>query len=167
MAFAFYIPKIKKEASMVNINQINELSQSMGGQTQTKPKAGEGSDAFDSVLSNALGETESAEGETKSTALGEITAPGFELEDPSSVVTGITDKLLGLLDDYASQLENPGVSLKSIAPMLEEINANADSLLDETRFLGEEDSGLKDIATQTVVAARTEYEKFQRGDYLS
>ena len=152
---------------MVNINQINELTQSMGGQAQAKPKAGDGTRAFDSVLSNALEKTDPAEGETKSAALGEIAAPGFELEDPSSLVTGKTDKLLGLLDSYASQLENPGVSLKSIAPMLEEINANAGSLLDETRFLGEEDSGLKDIATQTVVAARTEYEKFQRGDYLS
>ncbi|MCG8637125.1 MAG: hypothetical protein MI863_25045 [Desulfobacterales bacterium] len=151
---------------MVNINQINELTQSMGGQAQAKPKAGDGTRAFDSVLSNALEKTDPAEGETKSAALGEIAAPGFELEDPSSLVTGKTDKLLGLLDSYASQLENPGVSLKSIAPMLEEINANAGSLLDETRFLGEEDSGLKDIATQTVVAARTEYEKFQRGDYL-
>jgi hypothetical protein len=167
MAFAFNLPKIKKEATMVDINNINELTRIMGGQAQTKPKAGEGTGGFDALLNNALDQTESAEGETQVSGLGEITAPGFDLEDPSSIVTGKTDELLGLLDSYINQLENPNVSLKNIAPMLEEINANAGSLLEDTRFLGEADSGLKDIATQTVVAARTEYEKFQRGDYLS
>ena len=105
--------------------------------------------------------------DTQVSGLGEIAAPSFDLEDPSSIVTGKTDELLGLLDSYVSQLEDPNVSLKNIAPMLDKINANAGSLLEDTRFLGEADSGLKDIATQTVVAARTEYEKFQRGDYLS
>ncbi|MEH0021218.1 MAG: hypothetical protein V6Z89_16310 [Desulfobacter sp.] len=152
---------------MVNINQINELIQSMGNPAQIKSKAGEGAEGFDSILNNALDSTESAEGETKSTALGEIASPAFNLEDPSSVVTGKTDELLDLLDTYASQLDNPGVSLKSIAPVLEEIKANAGSLLEQTQFLGAQDSGLKDIATQTAVAAQVEYEKFQRGDYLS
>jgi len=72
-----------------------------------------------------------------------------------------------MLESYAGQLENPEVSLRNIEPVLKEINTEADALLKKTRFLGEEDNGLKEIATQTVLAARTEYEKFQRGDYLA
>ncbi len=150
---------------MAHINQINELTQPIG--TQAKPKTGEKSNAFDSVLSNALDKTEPAEGETESVALGEISSPGFQLETPSSLVTGKTNKLLELLETYASQLENPGISLKNIAPVLDQINEKADSLLKDTQFLSKEDSGLKTIATQTVVTAQTEYLKFQRGDYLS
>ncbi|MDD9303776.1 MAG: hypothetical protein HUK40_16115 [Desulfobacter sp.] len=152
---------------MANINQINEMAQSTGTQTQAKPKAGERSTGFDSLLSSALEKTDASEGDTKAMGLGEISSPGFELEAPSSIVTGKTDKLIGMLDNYVSQLENPQVSLKHIEPVLEEINADATALLEETRFLGDEDSQLKNIATQTVVAAKTEYLKFQRGDYLS
>jgi len=168
MAFAFYIPKhTKKEAGMVNINQINELAQSMGGHAQVKQKSGENTDAFGSVLSSALEKTEAAEDGTQTMGLEEISAPVFKVETLTSIVTGKTDKLLGMLETYAGQLENPEFSLRNIEPVLKEINAKADSLLEDTRFLGEDNSGLKDIATQTVVAARTEYLKFQRGDYLS
>jgi len=168
MAFAFYIPKYtKKEAGMVNINQINELAQSMGGHTQVKQKSGGNADDFGSILNSALEKTEAAEEGTQAMGLEEISAPVFELETLTSIVTGKTDKLLGMLETYAGQLENPEVSLKNIAPALEEINAKADSLLEDTRILGEDNSELKDIATQTVVTARTEYLKFQRGDYLT
>ena len=50
--------------------------------------------------------------------------------------------------------------------MLEELNADAASLLEETLSLGEDDQNLIDIATSTAVTAKTEYLKFQRGDYL-
>ena len=152
---------------MTNINQIQDLAQAMGGQTRQKQKAGEQKQGFESVLNSALEKTDTAEEGTRAMELSEISAPAFDLQAPSSIVTGKTDKLLGMLDNYASQLENPNVSLRTIEPVLEEINADAASLLEEARYLGEEDSGLKDIATQTVVAAKTEYMKFQRGDYLS
>lgn len=152
---------------MVNINQINELTQSMGGKTQAKQKPGENSDAFGSVLNSALEKAETIEGETKVKGLEEISAPGFELASLSSIVTGKTDKLLDMLDTYAVQLENPEFSLRNIAPVLEEINSKADALLEDSQFLGKEDSTLKSIAIQAAVTARTEYEKFQRGDYLT
>jgi hypothetical protein len=54
-----------------------------------------------------------------------------------------------------------------MAPVLETIHQRADQLVEETRTLGSDHAGLRDIATQTAVAAQTEYIKFQRGDYLS
>ena len=156
---------------MANINQINELTQSMGGATGV-PKTGK-TDAFKNALTQALNqaeqanETESPGETTMAPALEEIASTGLCIQDQSSIVSGKTDKLLGLLDAYSSKLENPEVSLKSIAPILEQINQNADSLLKESVFLGTGDTKLKEIATQTVIAAQTEYVKFQRGDYLS
>ena len=155
---------------MANINQIN-VTQTMGGVTSGEAKT-EKTDAFKNALTQAIGqeqtdETESPGMETTISALGEIASTGLRLQDQSSIVSGKTDTLLGLLDAYSSNLENPEVSLKSIAPILEKINQNADSLLKESISLGPGNTKLKDIATQTVIAAQTEYEKFQRGDYLS
>ena len=151
---------------MVNINQINDLTQAAGSRTPAKQNAADAPDAFGSVLDSALQKADRSEEGTKTAGLGEIAAPGFELEPLPSIVTGKTDRLLGMLDNYASQLQNPDVSLRSIEPVLEEINQSAESLMEKAKFLGDEESSLKDIATQTAVTARTEYVKFQRGDYL-
>ncbi|OQY52901.1 MAG: hypothetical protein B6230_01855 [Desulfobacteraceae bacterium 4572_89] len=160
---------------MAGINQINELTQSLGNESIGAPKTREKGE-FSNVLTKALDKkpnnktdkTEPPEmGNTKAPALGEITSTDLHIQDQSYVVSGKTDSLLELLDAYASKLEDPGVSLKSIAPVLEQISQNADNLLKETASLGTGENGLKDVATQTVVAAQTEYLKFQRGDYLS
>ena len=155
---------------MVNIHQINELTQALGGASASESKT-EKTGVFENTLTQALGQTKeqntSEMGVTMATALGEITSPGLQIQDQSSIVSGKTDMLLGLLDTYSSKLENPGVSLKNIAPVLEKINENADNLLKESMSLDSEDQALKNIATQTVIAARTEYARFQRGDYLS
>jgi hypothetical protein len=161
---------------MVNINHINELTQSTGMPAAGKPKA-EKSGGFDHVLTQALGQTEQA-GQTEETeppgmeaakapVLEEIASTGLYLQDQSTVVSEKTDALLGLLDAYSNELKNPDVSLKNIAPILEQINQKADSLLKESLSLGAGNTNLKEIATQTVIAAQTEYHRFQRGDYVS
>lgn len=152
---------------MININNINEVAQTPGGQKQAGQKPTQGTDAFDTVLNSALNKPQKAEGAANSTGLEEIAAPRFELEPMSSIVTGKTDRLIGMLENFAGQLEDPQVSLRQMEPVLEEINAKADALLEKAKFLGEADSGLKEVATQTAVTARTEYMKFQRGDYLT
>lgn len=161
---------------MVNINHINELTQSMGAPAVGTPKT-EKAGGFETVLTQALGQADQAgqtdETEppgmetTAATALGEIPSTGLYLKDQSAIVSGKTDALLGLLDAYSNKLENPEVTLKSIAPILEQINQKADSLLKESLSLGAGNTNLKDIATQAVIAAQTEYVRFQRGDYVS
>lgn len=161
---------------MVNINHINELAHSMDVPGAGKPKA-EKTGGFENVLTQAIGQTDQAgqtdeteppgmEMTTATAALGEIPSTGLYLQDQSAIVSGKTDALLGLLDAYSNKLENPDVSLKSIAPILEQINQKADSLLKESVSLGAGNT-LKDIATQAVIAAQTEYARFQRGDYVS
>jgi len=100
-------------------------------------------------------------------ALREIASIDLNIMNSSDIVSGRTDKLLSMLDSYSLKLQDPNISLKSIAPALEEIKDTAGSLLKETEHLTDADTNLKMIATHTIVTAETEYLKFQRGDYLS
>lgn len=153
---------------MVNIQQINELTQSVKS-TQTSSKQAEGTDAFKDALTQALDKTESSEMQTASSSgLGEITATNaIQLTTPTDLVSGATDELLGLLDAYASQLENPEVSLKQMEQMVEQLGKDSDKLLEEAEALGSDEAQLKNIATEAAVTAQTEYIKFNRGDYVS
>ena len=152
---------------MADINQINESAQPLTA-SNTKATKDKGADAFETALSKALDKTEAPEMEVMPTnALREIASIDLNIMNSSDIVSGKTDKLLKLLDSYSLKLENPNISLKNIAKILEEIKENAGSLLKETKRLTDADTNLKNIATQTIVTAQTEYIKFQRGDYLS
>jgi hypothetical protein len=153
---------------MTNVNQINETPKPLPGQGKDKAaRTDGGGKAFDAMLTNALEKSEGGEGAAEVSALQELAAPGFELQSPSEIVSEKTEGLLGLLDTYAGQLGDPQVSLKSIAPVLEQMTAEAQDLMKEARFLDSGETELKDIATRAAVAAQTEAVKFQRGDYLS
>ena len=152
---------------MANINHVNESAQSFVA-SNTKASKGKGTDAFENALSKALDKTEAPQMDAPSTnALREIASKDLNIANTADLVTQKTDKLLGMLDIYSSKLEDPNTSLKSIAPVLEDIKDNAGNLLKATQDLTGADSNLKKIATQTIVTAQTEYVKFQRGDYLS
>jgi len=151
---------------MTNINNIQSITQIIDSQTTKESKSSGQAQGFESLLNSALEKTQESEKGTQTSELGEISAMDFDIQTVSSIVTDKTDKLLTSLDSYASKLDDTNVSLKDIEPVLEELNADAASLLEETLSLGEDDQNLIDIATSTAVTAKTEYLKFQRGDYL-
>lgn len=151
---------------MTQINNIQGITQILDNQSMQVSKTSGQAQGFESLLNSALEKTQKPEEGTQISELGEISALGFDIQTVSSMVTDKTDKLLNSLESYASQLYDTSVSLKDIEPALEELNADAASLLEETLSLGEDDQELIDIATSTAVAAKTEYLKFQRGDYL-
>jgi len=156
----------KKEDNMTNINNIQSITQIIDSQTTKESKSSGQAQGFESLLNSALEKTQESEKGTQTSELGEISAMDFDIQTVSSIVTDKTDKLLTNLESYASKLDDTNVSLKDIEPVLEELNADAASLLEETLSLGEDDQNLIDIATSTAVTAKTEYLKFQRGDYL-
>ena len=113
---------------MNKIDQINEAAQSLAGQNikSTKDKH---TDAFENALNKALDKTEgSAMEHMSANALKEIISKNLNVITSSDIVSGQTDKLLGMLDLYSSKLVDPNISLKSIAPVVEEIKDNAESL---------------------------------------
>jgi len=151
---------------MTNINNIQSITQILDSQSTKVSKTSGQAQGFESLLNSALEKPQESEKGIQTSELYEISAPGFDIQTVSSIVTDKTDKLLTGLGSYASKLHDTNVSLKDIEPVLEELNADAASLLEETLSLGEDDQNLIDIATSTAVTAKTEYLKFQRGDYL-
>ena len=148
---------------MVNINQINETSQALGGLNKKSPKE-QATEEFKNALNQAMDSQTKA---GKAEQLGEIASSRPIMAGSPAVVTGEAEKLLDMLENYTSQLESPGTSLKQIATMVDKMTAQAEALLSETKNLGSNHLELKKIATQTVITAQTESLKFQRGDYLS
>jgi hypothetical protein len=151
---------------MTNINPINETNPGFGAPNARPSKTGE-TDSFGIALNKALDKTQEPEMEGKAAnALMEIASKELNIINTSDIVTGKTDKLLDMLEAYSSKLNDPAVSLKKIAPVLEEINNKAGNLLKDAQLLTDADATLKKIATQTIVTAQKEYMKFQRGDYI-
>nr|WP_321402897.1 hypothetical protein [uncultured Desulfobacter sp.] len=149
---------------MTNINNIQNISQILDGQSKKVSRTS--GQEFESLLNSAQEKIQALEESSQTSELGEISAMNFDIQTVSEIVTDKTDKLLTSLERYAFQLDDTNVPLKEIEPILEGLNEDAASLLEETLSLGEDDQDLIDIATSTAIAAKTEYLKFQRGDYL-
>ncbi len=152
---------------MTHINKINESDHSFAT-VNAKGSKNKASDAFENAFNKALDKTQPPDIETKATtALGEIASRDLKFLTSSEIVSDKTETLLKLLDSYSTKLEDPNISLKQIAPILEEINNSAGNLLNATQQLTGDTEELGTIATRTITTAQTEYLKFQRGDYLS
>ena len=151
---------------MSNINNIQGITQTVDSQSTQVSRTIEQGQGFEALLNSAIEQPQESEEATQISELGEISALSFDIQTVSSIVTDKTNQLLTDLENYASQLDDSGVSLKDIEPMLQELDTDAASLLEEALSLGEDDQELVDIATTTAVTAKTEYMKFQRGDYL-
>jgi len=151
---------------MTNINNIQNITQIIDGQSTKVSQARGQAQGFESLLNSAQEEIQASEEGTQTSELGEISAPTFDIQTVSSIVTDKTDKLLTGLESYTSQLNDISFTLKDIEPVLKGLNEDATSLLEETLSLGEDDQDLIDIATSTAITAKAEYLKFQRGDYL-
>ena len=152
---------------MTKINQIDKSAQQPIPNAAKNPKTAQ-NDTFQNTLVKALDNTGKSNMTNCSVdSLCELEAKSVNFQNTSSQIFGKTNDLLKMLDFYSSKLLDPSVSLKSIAPVLEQIKDNASDLLKETESVPESDPALKRIAQEAAVAANTEYFKFQRGDYLS
>ncbi len=152
---------------MANINFINEGIHSLNPANRSGQSKPEQTSVFERELDRAIDGTEGQDKSMPLSTLTEIPPASILISDPITQVSGETDRLLEMLNAYAGRLENPEVSLKNMSSILEQINETAGSLLEKSNALNEKDGELKTIATRTAVTARTEYIKFQRGDYLS
>lgn len=151
---------------MAIISPIHESGAVFSAST-VKSFRSEDGDSFETALNKAIDKPQGT-GSTGSDTqpLNEISSREIHITQTSDTVSGKTVELLDMLDAYSEKLNDPAVSLKQLAPDLKAIHDNAGRLLKETRFLSDSDADLKTIATRTIVAAQTEYLKFQRGDYV-
>jgi len=76
------------------------------------------------------------------------------------------NRILNLLDDYASELSDPRKTLKHIGPLVETIKKEAGLIETETAGKVQNDSELERIIKDLTVTANVAAFKFHRGDYV-
>ena len=149
---------------MTKIDQINETMVMQATKKTNTPSQA----PFSASLENALSpKTQNNAGIGQTSALCEPQSPIISQPDASPAdVVGQTDRLLGLLESYATGLENPGATLKELASIVTMMKDEARQLMasTDTHTAGEND--LNGIAVKAALTANVEYIKFQRGDYI-
>ena len=99
--------------------------------------------------------------------LGEITSvypPSIESGPAESITRA--EQLLGMLDNFTSQLGNPNKSLRDLAPLMSEIKDKAGELTALSEDMPPTDGDLKKILDSVALTATVEYVKFYRGDLM-
>ena len=84
--------------------------------------------------------------------------------NPSKVnALTMSEQALDMLDTYSKALVDPGLNLKSLAPMVENLDGMKTELLEASSFLSDDDP-LKDIMKDTASTLFGEVMRFRRGD---
>lgn len=76
------------------------------------------------------------------------------------------NRILNLLDDYASELSDPLKTLKHIGPLMETIEKEAGLIETKAAETVQNDSELERIIKDLTVTANVAAFKFHRGDYV-
>lgn len=151
----------------MKIDIQNEVRKAHLQQSGTaRPQAGSG--AFAELLKTRL-----AAGEAEKTAAvpsGPVPLSGVQMTAPLqpgtfSPLEG-TERLLSLMDAYRGQLTDGGASLRQIEPTVRRM-AEALPELEASCERLPADDGLRQVANEAMVAARTEILRFERGDYIA
>lgn len=77
-----------------------------------------------------------------------------------------SERVLGLLDEYASGLNDPKKTLKDIEPLVASIKEEADSIERESQDKLHHDKELERFVKELSVTANVAMFKFHRGDYI-
>lgn len=149
---------------MTKIDQIHETIAMQSAKRPLTPTQV----SFSASLENALSPKMSNDAEIgRASALCE---PKPSIPNPSGAsltdVVGQADKLLGLLESYATGLENPKTSLKELASIVALMKNEARQLMASADKHAAEGDALNGIASKAALTASVEYIKFNRGDYL-
>jgi len=76
------------------------------------------------------------------------------------------NKILNLLDDYASQLEDPAKTLKHIGHLMQTIEKETSLMETNISDKAQKDSGLEKFVKDLTITANVAAFKFYRGDYV-
>ncbi len=146
---------------------ISKISGTVGVSGSRRQTSKGGEKGFDKILNRTMGEAQGADSSRQSTApcVNAVAPPQLSEVGP---VDGTTvrqaDKILDLMDNYAKALGDPQRTLKSVEPILEQIQ-------DEVKRLpadpSQNNTGLGNIINDIAVMASVEAIKFHRGDYVS
>lgn len=122
----------------------------------SKQTAGDGS-AFEDIL-NEVGNTAAKEVRNV-----QATCPVEQLNPQKVNALSLSEQALDMLDAYSKGLASPDVSLKNLAPMVEDLSRMHSSVLDAGSFLSDDDP-LKGIMNDVASTLNSEVMRFRRGD---
>lgn len=148
----------------MDISKISGTVGVPGSRRQTSKGEEKG---FDKILNQTMGEAQGADSSRQSTApcVNAVAPPQLAEVGP---VDGTTvrqaDKILDLMDNYAKALGDPQRTLKSVEPILEQIQDEVKRLPTDP---SQDNTGLGNIINDIAVMASVEAIKFHRGDYVS
>jgi hypothetical protein len=77
----------------------------------------------------------------------------------------LSEEALDLLDKYAQAVSNPAMNLKSIAPMVDDLDAMREKLIQAGTFIADDDP-LKGIMNEVSSALYGEILRFKRGELI-
>jgi DNA repair ATPase RecN len=99
--------------------------------------------------------------------LAEIDQTTSQIPDGSNAeILKRSERVLDLLDEYASGLNNPEKTLKDIEPLVASIKEEADSIERESQEKLQHDEELERLVKELSVTANVAMFKFHRGDYI-
>jgi hypothetical protein len=155
---------------MVKISDIDPRLKQVGGKSGPRPEGTEKAD-FDKSLQEAVrtggGDTVSLSG-TSSQAPSSIYGPPPAVA-PEELIRSqaelAADRALNLLDAYQAALADPKRSLKSMAPLVKDLEEEVTRLQEGLGSLPAGDP-LRPILSRIAVVSMVETVKFNRGDYI-
>ena len=152
---------------MTKLGQIDQINETIVMQT-TKKTGTSSQTAFSASLQNALSrQATNNTGVEQTSTLVEPQSTIISQPDTSSTdVVGRTDRLLGLLESYATGLENPEATLKELAPIVAQMKEEANQLMASTGVQAAGGDDVNGVAAKAALTANVEFIKFQRGDYI-
>ena len=136
--------------------------------SQTRDFKDTGGTGFQETLQQTLQARQSPQQvPTGAGALGEVRPAQMPtIENGSDALVAGTGRLIDLLDAYARQLADPTKSLRQIAPLVVEIQTQAERLMAAADSEPHPEPELQTLAARSAVAAKVEVIRFQRGDYV-
>jgi uncharacterized protein YicC (UPF0701 family) len=131
--------------------KIDQIDQLYHGKLSSLEKTTEG-DGFKKILENRL---------------TEIGQKASELpQGGNAEILKRSERVLDLLDEYASGLNDPNKTLKDIEPLVASIKEEADSIERESQDKLHHDKDLRRFIKELSVTANVAMFKFHRGDYI-
>jgi len=129
-----------------------------------------GGKKFDEILNSSLkssgaGDARNASAKTVTASIQKtapVISPAVEREE----IVGRIIKFLDIMDEYATRLGNPSVTLKDISPLISKIENENNQL----KLLAESLSPLdeiKPLLDEVLIRSSVEIIKYNRGDYIS
>lgn len=138
----------------------NMIIGTVTGKTTTGVRQTDGSgNAFDDILKGV--QSIQPQGVSSVQPLYQISSP-----NPQKIqALSLSEQSIDMLDAYAKSLNDPKLSLKDIAPMVDELSEARSSLLNAKSFLSDDDP-LKGVMEEVASAMNGEVLRYRRGDLI-